>query len=81
MKKFDDRFLVSMAYSLYIKGYAVEWIDPESFLMTGVYDNYIISISANKTNICVWCCHSRKGYEFQSIVRAINFLLNKEKGE
>lgn len=79
--KFDDGVLADIAYSLYLKGYAVDWIDAESFLMTGGYDNYEVSISANKENICVWCRHSRKGYVFQSITRAITFLLGKEKGE
>lgn len=79
--KFDDGVLVDMAYSLYVNGYAVDWIDAESFLMTGGYDNYEISITASKTNICVWCCRSREGYAFQSITRALNFLLGKEKGE
>lgn len=79
--KFDDGVLVDIAYSLYINGYAVDWIDAESFLMTGVYDNYEISISANQANICVWCRHSHKLYEFQSITRALSFLLGKEKGE
>lgn len=81
MKKFDDGVLADMAYSLYLKGYAVEWIDPETILMAGGYDNYIIWISADKTNICVWCSHSHEVYPFQSIVRAIDFVLNKEKGE
>ena len=81
MKKFDDGVLVSIAYSLYINGYAVDWIDAKSFLMAGVYDNYVIWISADKTDICVWCCHSHEVYRFQSIVRAIDFVLNKEKGE
>ena len=79
--KFDDYVLEDIAYSLYIKRYAVDWIDAESFLMTGGYDNYVISISADKTNICVWCCHSHELYEFQSLAGALNFLLSKEKGE
>lgn len=80
MHEFDGA-LEDMAYSLYIKGYQVDWIDAESFLMTGGYDNYEISISASQTNICVWCCHAHEGYVFQSIVRALRFLLDKEKGE
>ena len=81
MKKFDDGVLADMAYALYIKGYAVDWIDAETLLLTGAYDNCIISISENQAYICVWCCRSRKVYAFQSIERALKFLLDKEKGE
>lgn len=79
--KFDDGVLADMAYSLYLKGYAVDWLDAETLLMTGGYDNYEISISASQTNICVWCCHIHESYVFQSIARALSFLLGKEKGE
>lgn len=79
--KFDDGVLADMAYSLYLKGYAVDWIDAESFLVAGEYNNYRISISEKSTNICIWLVREHEGYIFKSIVRAISFLLNKEKGE
>lgn len=79
--KFDDGVLEDMAFDLYIKGYQIDWIDAESFLMTGEYDDYEISIVPSGANICVWCIIKRETYVFNSMARALSFLLSKEKGE
>ena len=79
--EFDDALLDDMAYNLYTKGYQVDWIDADSFLVTGEHNNYRISISESQTNICIWLVREHEGYIFKSIVRAITFLLDKEKGE
>lgn len=80
MHEFDG-VLEDMAYALYIKGYPIAWIDAESFLMTGEYDDYEISIVPSGTNICMCCIITRETHIFNSIARALSFLLGKEKGE
>ena len=81
MKIFDDGLIDDIAYTLYLKGYQVDWIDAESFLVAGEYNNYRISVPERQTNICIWLVSEHEGYIFKSIVRAITFLLGKEKGE